>query len=154
MIHSHGTECFSYIQIELFLSNPSALCTPVLAPPVLTIIETLQNCDWIALSLLFPRLKKSNYFSPSFFNPLNVLVASCWILSGFSTSLWNWGSKDGTQYSRCGPTRAWRIITSHDLLARLLLMQSKAQFVLLVWRVPIPHPFWSERKRTVVVWKQ
>lgn len=64
------------------------------------------------------------------------MVALCWTLSSFPMSLWNWGSKDGTQRSRCGlKTRAGDVIASPNLLATLLATQPKAQFALVTVRV-------------------
>ena len=62
-------------------------------------------------------------------SPLIIFLALLWICSSMSMSFLCWGPQSWTQYSRWGLTRAERRgrITSHDLLAMLLLMQPRIQ---------------------------
>ena len=129
---------FPWATCAWFLLSCASLYLHLLYKPLLKHLKTVTRLPSAFSSLGWKKNPIPSAFLSScikFFNPLSVLVALCWTLSSFTMSLWNWGSKAGTQYSRCGLTRAGEENTSPDLLATLLLTQPKAQFALFAARV-------------------
>lgn len=113
MTHSCGTEFFPYIQMELFLSNPFALCIPVLHLLYQPSVKHLKTVT--RLPAAFSSQGKKNPIPSAFFSSIFSKYFGCLLLN----PLWNWGSKDGTQYSRCGLTRAWKRIMENLLICFL-----------------------------------
>lgn len=140
-------EFFSYTQ---FLLSCASLYLHLLYKPSFKHLKIVTRLPSAFSSLGW---KKSNSFtSPSSCikssNPLNALVATCWTFSSLPpVPEWHW-DKGGSQYSRCGLTRAGEAITPPELFAMLLLMQPKAWFVLVAARVQC-----QLQRTNVVAWK-
>lgn len=62
-----------------------------------------------------PKVKKIQFLQPFFFSSIFSKYFGYLLLN----LLWNWGRKDGTQYSRCGLTRAWKRIMENLLICFL-----------------------------------
>lgn len=105
MTHSHGTEFFSYIQMELFLSNLFALCT------------SYTNHHWSTWKLWLdcpqpslPKAEKIQFLQPFFLQPTKwfgcLLLNPLWFLNvSMELREQRWDT-----VFRCGLTRALYLI--------------------------------------------